>query len=200
MVFLAATGNRGKLAELQRILSALGHETRSPDELGLRIEVEETAQTFEGNARLKAEAFCRASGLPSVADDSGLAVDALGGAPGVYTARYAGPNASDTEKMQKLLRALEGVPCVKRTARFVSAVCCVFPDGRRIETRGACEGFIAPEIVPGPGGFGYDPVFIERSTGVVFSQLSAAQKDAVSHRGRALAAFSEKLAALRLPE
>lgn len=196
MVFIAATGNKGKLAELRRILSSLGHETHSPEELGICIDVEETAQTFEGNARLKAEAFCRASGLPAVADDSGLVVDALGGAPGVFTARYAGPDATDEQKMEKLLRALTGVPSEQRTARFVSAICCVFPDGRIIEAKGACEGFIAGAIQPGAGGFGYDPVFLEKATGIPFSRLSPAQKDAVSHRGAALRAFAQKLAQL----
>lgn len=190
MTFVAATGNAGKLAEIARILAPLGHEAISQRQAGTDLSPEETGGTFEENARIKAAAVCAATGRPAVADDSGLCVDALGGAPGIYSARWA--DGSDDDRIQKLLRALEGVPMERRGARFVSAVCCVFPDGREITVRGECEGRIALEK-DGQGGFGYDPVFIEAKSGKTFATLSAAEKDACSHRGKALRAFAKAL-------
>lgn len=184
--FVIATHNQNKVKEFGRILAPLqiGVTTAPLDE------VEETGTTFAENAFLKAQAACAQTGMPAVADDSGLAVDALGGAPGVYSARYAGENASDADRIQKLLENLKEVPTEKRTAKFVSAICCVYPDGRRIETQGECRGAIA--FAPrGNGGFGYDPVFL--IDGKTFGELSPQEKDSVSHRGRALALFAEKL-------
>ena len=161
--------------------------------MGIELtEVEETGTTFEENAYLKAASACKESGLPAVADDSGLCVDALDGAPGLYSARYAGEGASDEEKIAKLLEALKDVKEEDRTARFVSSICCVFPDGRQLTVRGECEGTIAfrPR---GNGGFGYDPVFLLGDKSV--ADMTAEEKDAVSHRGRSLRAFSEALAA-----
>lgn len=190
MEWIIATNNKGKLAEFERILEALGIRAVSQREAGVRLEVEETGKTFEENAYLKAAAAAKASGQPAVADDSGLEVDALGGAPGVYTARYAGENATDEQNIGKLLAALGDLPADRRGARFVSAICCVLPDGGSFTVRGECEGRIGFERA-GTGGFGYDPVFFVG--GRSFAQLSAAEKDACSHRGKALRAFAARL-------
>lgn len=192
MDFLIATHNMKKRAELERILSPLGIHVLTAEEAGVDLtDVEETGETFEENAYLKAASGCKESGMACVADDSGLMVDALGGAPGVYSARYAGVHGDDTANNNKLLENLKDVPDEKRTARFVSVVCCVFPDGKTIYARGECEGFIghAPR---GNGGFGYDPLFL-LPDGRCFGEMDAAAKDAVSHRGNALRLFREKL-------
>ena len=191
MTFIIATNNAKKLLELWRILNPLGIRALSAKEAGVSLgEVEETGETFEENARLKARAALDKTGMPALADDSGLMVDALNGEPGVYSARYGGEGATDAQKNEKLLKNMENVPKGKRTARFVSAICCLFPDGREIMVRGECEGSIA--YAPrGEGGFGYDPVFLvgERS----YAQLTPEEKDAVSHRGQALRKLSEEL-------
>ena len=192
MTFVAATGNAGKLREFARVLAPLGHTVLSQHEAGVSLSPEETGQTFEENARIKAEAVCRAAGRPAVADDSGLCVDALGGAPGIFSARWAGEGATDAARHAQLLRALKDVPENKRGAHFVCALCCVFPDGRVIAVRGECAGRVA--FAPaGADGFGYDPLFIEAGSGKTFAALSAREKDAVSHRGRALRAFAAAL-------
>ena len=191
MDFLIATRNMKKRDELQRILKPLGVNVFTEEELGVELrEVEETGLTFEENAALKARSGCADSGVPCVADDSGLEVDALGGRPGVFSARYAGESAPYNEKMEILLGELKDVPKEKRTARFVSVVCCVFPDGKEFFVRGECEGEIGFET-RGSGGFGYDPCFYvgEKS----FAELTAQEKDAISHRGRALRAFAAEL-------
>lgn len=191
MKYMIATHNMKKLRELSRILLPLGIEAVTDRDMGLSLtEVEETGTTFEENAFLKAASACAESGLPAVADDSGLCVDALDGAPGLYSARYAGEGASDEEKIDKLLSALRDVPKEQRTARFVSAICCVFPDGTKLTARGECEGEIAFAPV-GEGGFGYDPVFV--CEGKSFAAMTAEEKDAVSHRGHSLRAFSQVL-------
>ncbi len=191
MQFIIATGNAHKLLELERILAPLGIDAVSTKAKGISLDdVEETGTTFEENAYLKAKAACEKTGLPAVADDSGLCVDALNGAPGVYSARYAGENATDEQRYQKLLENLKDVSPEKRTARFVSAVCCVWPNGESLTVRGECEGTIG--FAPlGENGFGYDPVFMvgEKS----FAQLSAEEKDAISHRGRALVKLQQAL-------
>ncbi|MGX8699789.1 RdgB/HAM1 family non-canonical purine NTP pyrophosphatase [Caproiciproducens sp.] len=186
MKFVMATHNQKKLQELERILTPLHISVSAPD----LPEVEETGTTFAENAFLKADSACRETGLPAVADDSGLMVDALGGAPGVYSARYAGEGATDLDRIHKLLDAVKDVPQEKRAAKFVSAICCVFPDGDRVTAQGECAGTIAfaPE---GEGGFGYDPIFLVN--GKSFARLTAEEKDEISHRGRALRAFAEKL-------
>lgn len=186
MKYVIATHNRHKLQELQRILDPMGIEAITAD----LSEVEETGTTFAENAYLKAKSACEETGLPAVADDSGLEVDALDGRPGVYSARYAGENASDAQRIEKLLGELSNVPAEKRTARFVSAVCCVFPNGDVIRVEGDCPGSIAfsPE---GNDGFGYDPVFLVGEK--TFAQMTAAEKDAVSHRGKALEKFAAAL-------
>lgn len=186
MKFIIATHNKKKLAEMERILNPLGIEVSTAQ----LQEVDETGTTFAENAYLKANAACKETGLPAIADDSGLAVDALNGAPGVYSARYAGEHATDIQKMEKLLHELKNVPKEKRTARFVCSICCVFPNGERITAEANCEGTIAFELT-GDGGFGYDPIFLvgEQS----FGQLSDEEKDRISHRGKALMLFSQKL-------
>ncbi len=191
MKYIIATHNNKKLTELSRILLPLGIEAVTDRDLGIETtEVEENGTTFEENAYLKAASACKESGLPAVADDSGLCVDALDGAPGLYSARFAGEGASDAEKIAKLLDALKDVPEEKRTARFVSAICCVFPDGNTLYARGECEGMIAFSS-SGEGGFGYDPVFLVGDKS--FADMTAEEKDAVSHRGRSLRAFSKVL-------
>ena len=187
MTFVIATHNAKKLKELERILEPLGFDAVIREDLP---EVEETGTTFAENALLKAESAMRATGMPAIADDSGLVVDALGGAPGVYSARYAGEGATDRQRYEKLLDELREVPTEQRTARFVSAVCCVFPDGTILTAEGACEGIIAFEP-KGEGGFGYDPIFLvgERS----YAEMTAEEKDSISHRGRALAKLAQEL-------
>ncbi len=184
MKFIIATHNMKKQAEMQRILSPLGVEVLTAEMAGVTLtDVEETGATFEENAVLKAENGCRESGLPCIADDSGLSVDFLGGEPGVYSARYSGTHGDDEANIQKLLKKLEGVPEEKRTARFVSVVCVCFPDGRELTVDGKCEGKIGFEK-HGDNGFGYDPVFMVGKKS--FAELSAEEKDKISHRGNAL--------------
>ena len=191
MKFILATKNPKKLKELQRILVPLGHEVISEKELERPLdEVVEDADTFEGNALLKARSAMKLTGLTAVADDSGLCVDYLDGAPGVYSARYAGEDQDDEKNNQKLLAALEGLPVEERTARFVSAVAVAFPDGREFTVRGTCEGYIGFEK-QGDNGFGYDPLFMGEKG--CFGLLTSEEKDAISHRGRALAAMAEEL-------
>ena len=188
MKFVIATGNEGKVREFKRILEPMGFEAVSMKELGLALEVEETGKTFAENARLKAGAACQAAGLPAIADDSGLCVDALGGAPGVYSARYSG--LGDDENNQKLLRELADVPDGERTARYVCAICCCFPDGTFLTAEESCEGKIGYAL-SGSQGFGYDPLFYVG--GRSFGQYSDEEKDAISHRGKALRLFCERL-------
>jgi XTP/dITP diphosphohydrolase len=189
MNVVIATHNAKKREELARILGPLGYTIDG----AVVSDVEETGVTFEENAVLKAESGCRETGLPCIADDSGLCVDALGGAPGVYSARYAGEHGNDGANSAKLLDALRDVPPGKRTAQFVCAVCCVFPDGREIAVQGTCAGSIA--FVPaGDGGFGYDPVFLpDEAPGFTMAQLKASRKDALSHRAKALRALGDRL-------
>ena len=194
MIFLLATHNQKKRAELERILAPLGVQVLTAGQAGVELtDVEETGETFRENAILKAESGCRESGLPCVADDSGLEVDALNGAPGVYSARYAGEHGNDGKNIEKLLHALRDVPQGARTARFVCTACCAFPDGTRILAQGACAGSIA-FARSGSGGFGYDPVFIpDEADGRSMATLPAAEKDAISHRRRALEKLSQEL-------
>lgn len=190
MVFAVATNNQKKLKEIQRILDSFGITAKTLKELDINIEIEENGTTFEENAVIKAKAIAEICGLPTISDDSGLEVDALNGAPGVYTARFAGEHATDDENIDKLLAEMEGVEKEKRTARFVSAVCLYMPDGRNTVCRGTCEGWIGWERI-GDGGFGYDPVFMVGETS--YSQMSPEAKDAISHRGSALRQLKEKI-------
>ncbi len=191
MKFIIATNNKKKLKELAAILSDFNIEALSLAEAGIESDVEETGTTFEENARLKAEAAMKISGLPAVADDSGLQVDALGGEPGIYSARYGGDLCkNDTERYEYLLKNMEGKDV--RSARFVSTICCMFPDGREIITRGEIEGEIlkAPR---GEGGFGYDPVFFVPEENLSMAEITAERKNEISHRARSLSILRDKL-------
>lgn len=196
-MLLVATGNPGKLAEFRRLLR--GIEAVSPAERGLEeLRVAETGTTFHDNALLKARAFAAASGCVSLADDSGLEVDALGGAPGVTSARYGGEGLDDRGRCRLLLKALAGVPRPERGARFRCCLAAAAPDGRLASAEGVCEGRIL-EAPAGGGGFGYDPVFFSREAGRGMAELTPGEKGAVSHRGRALRAIRPLLLE-RFPE
>ncbi len=192
MIFVAATHNENKIQEFSRILKPLGVTVISANECGVQLpEVKETGTTFAENAEQKAKSACEATGRPCIADDSGLMVDALGGRPGVYSARYAGEGATDEEKIEKLIIELRDTPDGERTAHFVCAICCCFPDGSKIEVEEKCDGSIgfAPR---GKDGFGYDPIFFTDGN-KTFAELSSNQKDAMSHRGKALRLLAGKL-------
>ena len=189
--FVLASNNPAKLKEMAAILGKLGVEVVRPGDLGIHIEVEETGTTFAENAMLKAKAICEAAKLPAIADDSGLCVDALNGGPGVYSARYGGEGLDDKGRYTLLLNSMRGQ--TTRAAHFTCSIACAFPNGDTLTAEGQCDGTIA--FAPmGEGGFGYDPVFFVPSLAKTFGQLTAEEKSAISHRGKALAAFSEKLA------
>ena len=189
MKLVLASKNEKKLKEMQDILSHMGVEVCLESAVGVDVDVEETGTTFEENSLLKAKTVMEASGLPAIADDSGLCVDALGGAPGVYSARYGGPGLDDTGRYKLLLENMKGQP---RAAKFVSVITCCFPNGDVLTARGECPGTIA--FAPmGEGGFGYDPVFFVPGLKKTFAQLTAEEKNAISHRGKALEAFRVKL-------
>ena len=191
MKFVLATHNPGKLREMSAILGELGVEVVSPADVGITVDVEETGTTFAENAMLKAKAICAAAGLPAIADDSGLCVDALNGGPGVYSARYGGEGLDDKGRYMLLLNSMRGQ--TTRKAHFACAIACAFPNGDELTAQGQCDGAIA--FAPmGEGGFGYDPVFLVPEKGKTFGQLTAEEKSAISHRGKALQDFSEKLA------
>ena len=192
MKLVLASKNPKKMKEMNEILSGMGVEVCLQADVGIDIDVEETGATFEENSLLKAKAVMEAGGLPAIADDSGLCVDALNGAPGVYSARYGGEGLDDAGRYRLLLSSMPaGQP---RAAKFVSVITCCFPNGDVLTARGECPGTIA--FAPmGEGGFGYDPVFFLPKLKKTFAQLSAEEKNAISHRGRALEAFQEKLEA-----
>lgn len=190
MKLVLASKNKKKLVEMNAILGQLGIEVCSEAEAGVDLDVEETGTTFEENSLLKAKAVMEASGMPAIADDSGLCVDALSGAPGVYSARYGGEGLDDSGRTRLLLENMRGQS--PRTCRFVSVITCCFPNGDVISARGECEGTVA--FAPmGDGGFGYDPVFFVPGLKKTFAQLSAEEKNSMSHRGRALEIFKGKL-------
>ena len=188
---IAATANKGKAAEIEKIFSALGFEVVTMREAGIDSDPEENGKTFLENALIKARAAHElAENAYIIADDSGLCVDALGGAPGIYSARYAGDGATDAEKIEKLLRELDGVET--RAAHFETAVALITPDGEEITAHGKVHGHILTEP-EGDNGFGYDPVFYCDEIGKTFAIASNDEKNAVSHRGRALHALYEKM-------
>jgi len=192
--WIIATNNPGKVREFHKILPPLGIDAVSLKEAGIRLEVEETGTTFEENALLKARAACACSGMPAVADDSGLVVDALDGRPGVYSARYA-----ETEKAcnLRLLAEMQDVPDEKRQAHYACAIACVLPDGREFTVYGECYGVIARDET-GENGFGYDPLFYLPQYGVTFGELAPEIKNEISHRAKALKAFAEKIRTMEL--
>jgi XTP/dITP diphosphohydrolase len=191
--FVLATANPDKAREILEVLQPVGDDLRIDPRDPSLPEVEETGETLEENARLKAQAMCDATGLPAIADDTGLEVDALDGAPGVSSARFAGEDATYTDNVALLLERLEGVEAPARTARFSTVAIARWPDGREVAAFGAVEGSIA--VAPrGAGGFGYDPVFVpDECDGRTFAELGPAEKHAVSHRGRAFRTLAEGL-------
>lgn len=181
-----ATGNKKKLKEIKELLVEFPLEIKSLSEVGLEgLEIIEDGNTFEDNALIKARTVMKKTGFASIADDSGLEVDALEGKPGIYSARFAGEDANDNENNTKLLRLLEDVPEEKRTARFVCAIAVVFPNEESIVTRGTCEGVIGSNL-QGQRGFGYDPLFIVPQLDKTFAEIDGEYKNKISHRGSAL--------------
>ena len=193
MKVVLASKNPHKLVEISAILKPLDVELVLESDLGVDVEVEETGSTFEENSFLKANAVRKATGLPALADDSGIAVDALGGAPGVHSARYGDdPALDDWGRLLLLLKNTEQVPDGQRQAQFVSVITLVYPDGRVIQARGEAHGELLREA-HGEGGFGYDPIFYYPPAGKTFAELTAGENNQVSHRAKALKLFYEKL-------
>lgn len=191
MDFILATNNMKKLEEMQRILSPLGINVVTAKMLGIEIpDVEEDGTTFEQNARKKAVSACEFAKMPAIADDSGICVDYLDGAPGIYSARFSGGHGNDEDNNDLLLEKLEGVPMEERKAHYACAICCVFPDGKEITVRGECHGYIGFER-DGNEGFGYDPLFLV--DGKAFGRYTAEEKDKISHRGNALRLLTKEL-------
>ena len=193
MKVVFASHNKGKIHEVQEILAPYGFEIEPiPADFP---EIEEDGTSFEENAKIKARAVCQATGLPAVADDSGLSVDALDGFPGIHSARWAGPDADAHDRNQLLLEKLLSVPESQRGAEFVCVAACVFPDGREMAVRGQCRGTILSEE-HGTGGFGYDPIFCVPEYGCTFGELASDVKNSISHRARAFTALGSVLRTL----
>lgn len=193
MEFIAATQNAGKLKELRRILEKMGHTIISQRDAGCDIDVDETGTTFAENALLKAEAICKASGKPTIADDSGIAVDFLNGEPGIYSARYCGRHGDDEANIDKLLQNMQGVEQEKRGAQYVSVVAVYLPNGSHITAQGICKGWVGYER-RGTNGFGYDPVFnIPLHGDKSYAEITDEEKDKISHRGQALLVLQKVL-------
>lgn len=191
MKLVVASNNAHKIAELNAILSRLGMEVVSQREAGVHVEPEETGTTFEENSYIKAKAVLEASGMAAVADDSGLMVEALGGAPGVYSARFGGAECrTDRDRLEYLLKKMEGQE--NRAAKFVSVITVLTPDGRKLVARGECPGVLLTEP-HGDNGFGYDPIFFYPQKGCTFAELPAEEKNKISHRSRALKLLSERI-------
>lgn len=191
MTFVLASNNSGKLREIRAILSDMDIEVISQREAGCEVSVEETGATFEENAYIKAIMATTLLGLPAIADDSGLCVDALDGAPGIYSARYGNGEAkTDADRMNLLLKNMEGK--TERTARFVSCICCTFPNGDRITARGECEGTITEEA-RGENGFGYDPIFLPSGMTETMAEMPQEIKNRISHRAKSLEEFKKGL-------
>jgi XTP/dITP diphosphohydrolase len=193
MRYVVATFNRDKAAELHALLALPGVTLVPLADWPGASSPEEHGHTLLENARIKTRAAVALTGLPAIADDTGLEVDALAGAPGVHAARYAGPNATYAENVAKLLRELAGVPAAKRTARFRTVCVAAWPDGRELDAEGVLEGVIV-EAPRGTNGFGYDPVFVPAGETRTYAELTDAEKNAMSHRARAVRGLGEKLA------
>lgn len=193
MRIVAATKNRHKIEEIQAITGEFGMEVVSRADAGVPdIEVEEDGDTFEENSEKKAREIMKLCGEITIADDSGLMVDALDGAPGVISARFAGEDGNDAKNNEKLLKLLEDVPPEKRTARFVSVITMIYPDGRKIVARGECNGHMIYQP-KGSNGFGYDPLFVPDGHELTFAELSGTEKNRISHRAKALQNLRRKL-------
>lgn len=190
MIF--ATGNQEKMKEIKMILEGLGVPVVSMKEAGITAEIEENGSTFEENAIIKAKTIMELTGEPVLADDSGLEIDYMNGAPGIYSARYMGEDTSYDIKNGAILSQLEGIPDEKRTARFVCVIACAMPDGSILTSKGTMEGIIGHEI-RGNNGFGYDPIFYLPDCGCTSAELSPDQKNDLSHRGKALRVMKELL-------
>ena len=191
---LLATNNDHKVRELRRLLGHLPLALLTPADLGLSLDPAEDGATYEANALAKARAFADASGLPALADDSGIEVDALGGRPGLHSARYGGSGLTDEERVALLLRELADVPDGELAARYRAVLAVVAPDGTERTAEGWCEGTVA-RSPDGTSGFGYDPIFFVPALGVTMARLSDEEKDAISHRGNAARAMAPVLAA-----
>lgn len=187
-----ATGNEGKMREIRMILEDLGVPVLSMKEAGISADIEENGKSFAENAAIKAKAIMEMTGEIVMADDSGLEIDYLDGAPGIYSARFMGEDTSYDIKNKALIDKLAGVPDEKRTARFVCAIACALPDGQILESRGTMEGIIGYEV-KGENGFGYDPIFYLPECGCTSAEISPEKKNELSHRGKALRAMKEKL-------
>lgn len=199
MEIVLASNNKHKVTELEYFINEMCREKGIPGvkiltlrDIGFTEEIVEDGATFEENALIKAGAVAQ-KGYIGVADDSGLCVDALGGEPGVYSARYAGEPCDDRKNNELLLEKMKNVPKEERTAHFVSTIACVFPDGRNFVARGECPGTILYEY-RGTGGFGYDPLFLYEPYGKTYAEINAEEKNAISHRARAMAAFTDRFA------
>lgn len=187
-----ATGNQDKMREIREIMADMDVEIQSMKEAGIQVDIVEDGETFEDNARIKAQTIANYTDAIVLADDSGLEIDYLNKEPGVYSARYMGENTSYTIKNQALLDRLQGVPKEKRTARFVCAIAAVLPDKEVLVTRQTMEGYIGNET-EGENGFGYDPIFYLDEFGCSSAALTREQKNAISHRGKALRAMRDLL-------
>lgn len=187
-----ATGNEGKLKEIREIMKEIGYDTVSMKEAGCSVPIVENGTTFEENSLIKARTVCKACGEITLADDSGLVIDALGGEPGIYSARWMGEDTPYEIKNTEILKRMKDVPEEKRTARFVCVISAVFPDGRELTAKGVFEGRIGHEI-SGRNGFGYDPIFCVPEKGCTSAELSSDEKNRISHRGQALRLMQEKL-------
>ncbi len=184
---VVATKNRGKVAEIKEIMAKWGIDVITRDMAGVppELDIVEDGKTFEENSLKKAKVIMEACGMPAMADDSGLMVDYLGGAPGVFSARFSGEEGNDMKNMEKVLKLMENVPRGERNAHFETVITLLYPDGRKLVAKGICRGEIAMAPV-GEGGFGYDPIFIPEGYNQTFAQLGAAVKNEISHRGKAL--------------
>ena len=190
MKYVLATANPGKIKEMRELLAEFDIDVVTREDLGINIDIEETGTTFLENSKLKAEVICAASGMPAIADDSGLVVEALDGEPGVYSSSYGGGELTAGERCNYLLRKMKNAE--NRRASFVCTITCVFPDGKILTANGECNGKIATGL-KGTGGFGYDPVFIPDGKKVTMAELRIDEKNAISHRGNALRNFSKLL-------
>ena len=186
-----ATGNAGKVREMASLLADAGMDVVAQTELGVGS-VEETGLTFVENAIIKARHAAKVTGLPAIADDSGISVDYLGGAPGIYSARYAGPDCDDEANNQKLIAELAAFPPEERTVHYICSLVLIWPDGRTVQAEGSCDG-VLQDVYAGHNGFGYDPLFYVPEKGKTMAELSMAEKNEISHRGKALKKLVEAL-------
>jgi len=191
-MLVVATKNKGKIIEIKKVLENMPYDIVAMSDIGINIDVDEDGTTFEENSLKKAIEICKASKTIVMADDSGIEVDFLNGAPGIYSARFGGPEATDDERNDKLLDMLKDVPFEKRTARFVCAIAVSFPDGRSFVVHDTCEGFIGFEC-KGRNGFGYDPLFYVKQYERTMAELEMDIKNKISHRAKALAKMAVKI-------